>query len=255
MDPEKQNEREEIVADALGFHPKKLLTTFKALNFKAGESVTNYCHGDRTTLMRPIPYFLLFMGLATFLLGITGAAEELRQFVQTMLGDAEAGTSHDIGDTIGDALRKEPSWSTAEIEKLSHAIRVGENFLGSMQGRILLLLPVYVPIQWFLLRKHKPRFLHHLYFYLFTAAQINAWDVPLLLIFPFVPGVSITLMFVMSLLAVIYLFYSAYRFFEGITVTQLVMKSVAGLALAVVPMMIWYFTLWSASTYVLYKLF
>jgi hypothetical protein len=256
QEKESISEGAEIAEEVVGFDLKKFWYTFRDLTLKPGQMIAAYCDGDRMAYVRPITYFLVAWGAVFFL---TSASDFLNKSISK--GNQVPGieTNEDLNNPaegfINMMKASDPNMSAEKIERLTSSINGSYEFLFTSQyGMLLILIPVFLPLQWLFFRRYRKSFIHHLYFYLYASAQLNILTLPALMLVYLAPSLSTLILTLISILVLLFYYYAEFKFFTGISIKQLIVRNVAAIAISIIPLVVWLCMVWFITFFIFLKL-
>lgn len=231
MEKARPAEKEEILVELVGFHPKRLWNTIKGLLTKPAQVTNDYCIGERKSYLSPIAYFILTYGLAYLILELSGH-----------LGSD--GSIAELTKGFENAFKSNP--------KLHDAFIKAFYIVFSKNVFLFVYIPSVMTSWWFLFRKHKKSFIHHVYFILYIAAQINLFTLPVNSLYFWMENDSTLVTWLSNIISSIYTIYAAKQFYD-ISYTQTIIKVLLGqFVLLYLPMALFLFGTHAVVTLIIY---
>lgn len=235
MEEQPISEKQELIEEVVGFNFRKLWFTFKELTVRPGETIAAYCDGIRAKYVSPITYFLLTYGLNFFVTHLFVKNDDLAK-------------SFEEGYKLGN-----PSATNEKFQSLMAFIKPGFEFLQTKEGMVLSYIPILIILQWLFYRKYRKSFFHSFYFCLYVAAQTNLLTIPLIMTLGWSTPAKVLLV-TTSLLSVAFYFYAIPKFYLGITVSQIALRTFGQIIAFIIPFFIWAIFLVLISAFIIQKL-
>jgi hypothetical protein len=243
MEEQIPSEKQELIAEVVGFSIPKLWFTFLELIIRPGQTISAYCDGFRTKYVSPVTYFLLSNGVIYFLTKSTGLFDQILTI--SFPGDQE------FADAIIDIARKaKPSITVDKIEKIQRIVNPSLEFIMSKEGMFSVSFPIVILVQWLFYKYYRKRFLHHLYFMLYVSAQINILTLPFFIPIYFTPTLlwPITLA---SLPVAVYIYlYAERKFYPNITSKTLAMRTIGQIPVCTILLLGWYYIVFGITIFI-----
>ncbi len=247
MEEKAPSEKQELITDVVGFNFRKLWFTFRQLTFRPGETVADYCDGERKQYVSPITYFLLAYGIGFFITKLSGLMRYYYQdgrLVQSHQNDSFTRmfvTGYKLGN---------PTATDEHVQEIITWVTPGIEFISSKEGGLLIYLPITLLLQWLFYKAFRKSFYHNLYFLLYISAQVNLITIPIILILGWAPSMFgwLFLLFVGSTVA--FYFYALPKFYTGIRVEQIVIRTLGQVIVGIAPLFLWFMILFITYTLV-----
>ena len=240
MENQPPSEKDELVVDAVGFKPKKLLSTLKELTLRPGQAMTGYCEGSRSLLISPITYFFLAFGLNYFLTFLNPGVMDSMVQVQK------------ITDAFENGLRADGSMDEEKITQFMAALQRTLSFVFSKEGMLLTTWPIIALFQWLFFKKYKKRFIHHLYFLLFVFAHANILTLPLIALVALSPALLTATLVAGSIATLAYYVYAQHQFYR-LPLMDMLGKTAIMFVAAAIPFFIWFYAVMFAAMGIILK--
>lgn len=149
----------------------------------------------------------------------------------------------------------DPNITEESIVKINNTFGQAFEFLSSKEGLLLIILPIFILMQWLYFKQfRKPFFLQHVYFLLFVSAQINLLTIPLLLPLLYSYSFYWTLSITTLVIAAVFYFYAELKFYPRITISDIIWRTTLQVISGIIPYIIWFLAVLLTTVFIITRL-